>query len=448
MSHYRGVGISQGMIYYILSGSSRLTLSVSLFRWMSRYQSSLSWQSEKMLALVLFVVHFVATSAFASQAYPVWDITTNCPIPNEVHSGACQSPDECTAYQRINDVGSLATVGRISFLRRLQCTGAEDGKICCPRSGGNYRQPFMNESVPRRTVEPTTMMVGSRVGVDEEKTCGHQSFGQKLLGGHITDIDEFPWMAMLLYDGEGSNVVSPGCGGALISRNFVLTAAHCLVGRIVQKKGNLKLVRLGEYDLNSDPDCMLDEKVKDCTDGKVDVKPKRIIAHPQYAANALSQHHDIGLVQLEKPIEYSDFIQHICLPEAASSNGATAGAKLNVCGWGRTNFFRSELGGNAVSPVKLKVVLPYVDHQNCRDIYRPHKLELGSGQICAGGQKAKDTCAGDSGSPLMFFDSKRGVWVLTGLVSLGVQKCGTEGRPGIYTNVREYVPWIRRNILL
>ncbi|XP_058812859.1 CLIP domain-containing serine protease B8-like [Topomyia yanbarensis] len=399
------------------------------------------------MLFVLLLAVGAETFTLTDQSHPIWDITTTCQIPNEFQPGTCQALDECSAYQRINDVGSLTSVGRVSFLRRLQCTGLAEEKICCPRSGRNYRQPSMNESVPRRVVDET-MTVHSRVGGDEEATCGHQNYGQKLLGGQITDIDEFPWMAMLLYDGDGPNAVSPGCGGALISRTFVVTAAHCLVGRIIQKKGNLKFVRLGEYDLNSDPDCMVDDKFKDCTDGKVDVKPKRIIAHPQYAANALSQHHDLGLVQLEKTVEFSSFIQPICLPDPASSNGAVSGGKLNVCGWGRTNYFRNELGGNAVSPVKLKVVLPYVDHQNCREIYRQHKLDLGSGQICAGGQKARDTCAGDSGSPLMYFNNRKGHWVLTGLVSLGVQKCGTEGRPGIYTHVREYLAWIKKTTLM
>ncbi|XP_053687810.1 CLIP domain-containing serine protease B8-like [Sabethes cyaneus] len=390
---------------------------------------------------------FVAV-VVARNSSPVWDITTSCAIPNEASRGTCVSPEHCSAYQRINDVGSLSSIGRLSFLRRLQCTGMDEGNICCPRSGNDYRQPSMNESLPKREREkPIT--VGSRMGggSNDDAPCGHQSFGQKLLGGQITDIDEFPWMAMLLYDsmGEGTSALSPGCGGALISKSFVVTAAHCLVGKVIQKKGPLKFVRLGEYDLNRDPDCLLDDKFEDCTDGKVDIKPKRTLPHSQYAANSPSQHHDIGLIQLERPVAFTAFIQHICLPEPTATTGMAVGAKLNVCGWGRTDFFRSDLGGHAVSPVKLKVVLPVVDHQSCREIYRPHKLELGSGQMCAGGHKAKDSCAGDSGSPLMFFDSKKGTWILTGLVSLGVQKCGTEGRPGIYTNVREYLGWIQKN---
>eukprot|EP00094_Tigriopus_californicus_P007089 TCALIF_06824-PA protein Name:"Similar to Prss2 Anionic trypsin-2 (Rattus norvegicus)" AED:0.07 eAED:0.07 QI:97/0.5/0.6/1/0/0.2/5/232/202 len=46
---------------------------------------------------------------------------------------------------------------------------------------------------------------------------------------------------------------------------------------------------------------------------------------------------------------------------------------------------------------------------------------------------------GDSGGPLAC--QKDGEYLLTGIVSWGVG-CATEGMPGIYTNVRNYLDWI------
>lgn len=91
--------------------------------------------------------------------------------------------------------------------------------------------------------------------------------------------------------------------------------------------------------------------------------------------------------------------------------------------------------------MKLKAKLPFVEPSECQKNYT--NLQLGSGQICAGGKK-HDTCAGDSGSPLMFFDRFKSAWILSGIVSKGYQYCGTPGKPGIYTNVREYLPWIKQ----
>lgn len=96
-----------------------------------------------------------------------------------------------------------------------------------------------------------------------------------------------------------------------------------------------------------------------------------------------------------------------------------------------------------LSPIKLKLSLPYVEREKCSKTFRPWSFALGPGQMCAGGERAKDTCAGDSGSPLMSYDMKRAIWYITGIVSLGVRGCGVEGLPGVYTNVHHYLPWIK-----
>merc|ERR1712130_410949 len=68
-------------------------------------------------------------------------------------------------------------------------------------------------------------------------------------------------------------------------------------------------------------------------------------------------------------------------------------------------------------------------------------------QICAGGQKGKDSCVGDSGSGLMRSrrDSSRGGAgrsELIGVVSFGPRLCGTEGVPGVYSRVESFLTWI------
>ena len=82
-------------------------------------------------------------------------------------------------------------------------------------------------------------------------------------------------------------------------------------------------------------------------------------------------------------------------------------------------------------------------------------------QLCAGGEKGKDSCVGDSGSALMrevrepptnsadrpdpddFF---RSFTKLIGVVSFGPKLCGTEGVPGVYSKVRHYIDWILDNV--
>lgn len=92
----------------------------------------------------------------------------------------------------------------------------------------------------------------------------------------------------------------------------------------------------------------------------------------------------------------------------------------------------------------MKASLPFVGHTRCAKAYNLQELELIPGQICAGGRRDKDSCAGDSGSPLMYFDRRASAWRLSGIVSRGPSVCGKSDLPGIYTNVVKYLRWIRK----
>ena len=68
------------------------------------------------------------------------------------------------------------------------------------------------------------------------------------------------------------------------------------------------------------------------------------------------------------------------------------------------------------------------------------------GLFCAGAEKGKDSCEGDSGSAV-FSKNKEHVTQI-GLVSgtLSNMNCGTEGVPTFYTRVQYYLKWIMDNI--
>lgn len=55
----------------------------------------------------------------------------------------------------------------------------------------------------------------------------------KIVGGSETKFGEFPWMAVVFYSKHNHNE----CAGSVIQRKYILTAAHCVVGRILYLMG-------------------------------------------------------------------------------------------------------------------------------------------------------------------------------------------------------------------
>lgn len=155
---------------------------------------------------------------------------------------------------------------------------------------------------------------------------------------------------------------------------------------------------MGEYDITTDKDCIQYEDAEnlDCAPPPVDYEINEIIPHPSYDPKNPSKHHDLALLRLKENVRYNDFTMPICLPTKEYNNGLVPGYVQTVCGWGKTDYFRSKYGSKLVqSPIKLKVSLPYIDKVNCTKKYSDGGIKLSPSQICAGGQKAKDSCSGN-----------------------------------------------------
>lgn len=94
----------------------------------------------------------------------------------------------------------------------------------------------------------------------------------------------------------------------------------------------------------------------------------------------------------------------------------------------------------------MKVDIDTFDRDECKQKYNLLSIDLKDTQICAGGEKWKDACTGDSGGPLMM-SNENGTWYASGIVSYGIG-CGMEGWPGVYTNIVKFLPWIKSQITL
>uniref|UniRef100_A0A1Y1NHS8 CLIP domain-containing serine protease n=1 Tax=Photinus pyralis TaxID=7054 RepID=A0A1Y1NHS8_PHOPY len=260
--------------------------------------------------------------------------------------------------------------------------------------------------------------------------CG-LTMESKIFGGEYAGLGEFPWMALIEYSkptGYGFH-----CGGALISEWHVLTAAHCV--RDLRRGWRITSVRLGEHNLLNATDC--DNMY--CADPPENIAVFEIIPHEMYDPTNKHRYHDIAILKLVRPVHFTDYILPICFPPTHDST--YAGLNMTVAGWGKTIY-------SSQSDKLMKLIVPVKPQDECMSTYRAVKVELKEWQMCAGGVKGKDSCSGDSGGPLMLYNQTvtGPIYYITGIVSFGPTKCGSQGFPGVYTKVVDYIPWIKSKL--
>merc|ERR1719260_405882 len=73
----------------------------------------------------------------------------------------------------------------------------------------------------------------------------------RIFGGSNTEVDEYPWMVHVSSRYfNGPHVWSGICGGSLISNQWVVTAAHCLIHDDYGNPDDI-VVELGQHDRSS-----------------------------------------------------------------------------------------------------------------------------------------------------------------------------------------------------
>lgn len=241
------------------------------------------------------------------------------------------------------------------------------------------------------------------------------------------------------------------CGASLISRRYVLTAAHCLIPMIQTGVKHFKL-KFGTNELYeaSKNDTDVDEGFND---DKIEVPIESVSIHPQFE-QAYPYHFDIGVIKLAYGVNCSRHIRPICLPPHGEFHEAYSEMnKAVTVGFGRTS-----LNGNH-SRLLQQIELDLVPLKECRESYKqlPFKApDILESMICAF-SKGKDSCVGDSGGPLFLWrmtnSSKASLgkherpkyFEQVGITSYGIG-CANDMFPGIYSRVSKFVPWLKSMI--
>ncbi|XP_069011770.1 chymotrypsin-like protease CTRL-1 [Embiotoca jacksoni] len=253
-----------------------------------------------------------------------------------------------------------------------------------------------------------TVLIGQG---SKAQDCGVAPLNTRIAGGENTIAGSWPWQVSIHLTAIGAHI----CGGTLISDQWVLTAAHC----IVTNSTSAWTVYLGR-ETQAGPNV-----------NEVKHTLSKVIVHPNY--NDTLFNNDIALMKLSSPVTFTDYIRPVCL--ASNSSLFYNSTLCWATGWGKLGRDEPLPASSALQEVQI----PVIGNKQCECNYLPNKeANITDNMICAG-QENKGACQGDSGGPLQ---CKQGaLWIQAGITSFGVP-CAQAGFPEVYARVSEFQTWM------
>jgi len=282
-------------------------------------------------------------------------------------------------------------------------------------SGGTHAGGIVSFSIASLAAQSSTAL---QFSVMPTFTAERPSPGRPtIISGTIAAPGAWPWQAALVLNSALSASAGQFCGGSLISRDFVLTAAHCTNNYTAAQ---IRVV-LGR-NLLSGP-------------GGQEIQVSEIIQHPDY--DPITTDNDIALLRLETPATLNAKVQPIAIATSGHAAQFRTDVLATVTGWGNINA-----GPIPDYPDELyQAQVPIVDQATCVANYAVNNQLVTDNMICAGWpQGGTDSCQGDSGGPLAVPNGAG--WLLAGVVSWG-RGCAEPNYPGVYARVSRFANYVR-----
>ena len=215
----------------------------------------------------------------------------------------------------------------------------------------------------------------------------------KIVGGQNTGIKSRPYLVSIRQRNRHF------CGGSLIGKSYVLSAAHCFKNQ----NNNALTVHGGTSYLQGSRSMGRYRQVA------------KIFLPKAFNVNTLVN--DVAVLKLRAPLTGKNIA---VIPLARTH--LKAGEKVHISGWGLSGENKRNLP-NRVRTVKI----PVISRAQCKAKYSG-QAKLSKSMFCAS-KTGKDSCSGDSGGPVVYKKT------LVGIVSWGFG-CGRKQYPGVYTGVR------------
>lgn len=246
-----------------------------------------------------------------------------------------------------------------------------------------------------------------------EERLAEKSVIQYVIGGDPVSAGTYPWFARVTTNEQQSWL---GCGGSLISPEYVLTAAHCISLSFESRAG----FQIGAL-------CSPYQQGNNCGQHVEEFGISSVTKHPDFDLRTYDN--DFALVRLDG----TSTITPVDIDTGVSTKYGK-NKKLWVAGFGNTNADQSGYYADTLQHVEIT----HVQLNECKSQYGASAIT--ENMLCAA-DPGEDSCKGDSGGPL--YDAKNKV--ISGVVSFG-KKCADSRYPGVYARISSQFEWIKETV--
>ncbi|KAL3929865.1 MAG: hypothetical protein SGBAC_012022 [Bacillariaceae sp.] len=265
----------------------------------------------------------------------------------------------------------------------------------------------------------------NNIANNDATTTERRILQPRIIGGTDAEEGQYPYMVSIV-----ANSGAHDCGGVLVAKDVVLTAAHC--------SGKLARVHVGRWN----------RRFQFLGDQFDDIGILKEYLHPLFEGKSDSENlnYDFALMKLDGTSRYApirindkDFVPN--------TNQA-----LTALGFGQTQ----PDDGSSEATILQQVDLKYIPNEQCSlssDGLDSYEGLLSEAMMCAA-DEGKDACFGDSGGPLVArnldsqpidTDPTRTADVLVGLTSWGYG-CADANFPGVYSRISNQIGWLTETL--